>query len=889
MTEPVVADETAESLRKVLVPLALAQFICSFAGSNMNVMINDISEDLDTTVEGVQTAITMFLLVMAAFMIPGGKLTDRYGRKRCFMVGLALYGVGALMSAVAPGLGVLILGNSILEGIGTALLIPPVYILTTMLFHDTTSRAKAFGVISGMGGVGAAAGPLLGGFITTAISWRAAFVFQALIIAIIIFLSRKLQDPVPPDPTRPFDTLGAVLSAAGLVALVTGILQADNNLALMAVLMVVGALLLLWFFVHVRAMERKGEEPLLSTSLFKNRTSNLGMITQNIQWLILIGTSFVVATFLQVVRGYNAIQTGVIFTAATVGILVSSLAAERLAKKRPQRTPDRGRLHRHAVRDRRVARHGEGVAQPMGVRPRAPAHRPGSRRDADPVGERGAVELPRRAAGRDLRPVAQRVQPGLVTRHGSRRHDPRRRARRLVVRPGDDCAGRCRGHRTGGRADASPGTPSRPLLLLAAHRRDSREPDLPTTVEWPAHPVVYEVNTAVWLGEVAAVLGTDVTLDAVPAPEWDRVVPDGISVVWLMGVWARSPSGRQIALLNPDLRASWSSALPDWTSTDVVGSPYCITDYVPAAEFGGWAGLDVARAELRARGALLMVDWVPNHVGPDSPWLRERPRGVRARHGRGARPSAGGVRRVDGNVFAKGKDPYFAPWPDVVQVDAFAPSLRSLAVQALSRVAQHADAVRCDMAMLMLDDVVTATWGERVGPPPAVTYWTEVIAAVRRVNPAFRFVAEAYWDREWDLQELGFDYCYDKRLYDRLEQGDVAPVRGHLDADPAYQGRLVRFLENHDEPRAARTFAPPERVKAAAVTIATLPGMTLWHDGQAEGREVFVPVFLGRRPEEPPDDALATWHRDLWAAVAPRSRRRVDPSRGDGLAGQHHR
>ena len=202
MTEPVVAGPTAESLRKVLVPLALAQFICSFAGSNMNVMITDISEDLDTTVKGVQTAITLFLLVMAALMIPGGKLTDRWGRKRCFMIGLTLYGVGALMSAASPGLGVLILGNSILEGVGTALLIPPVYILTTMLFHDTTSRAKAFGIISGMGGVGAAAGPLLGGLITTAISWRAAFVFQALVIAVIIFLSRKIHDPVParPDP-----------------------------------------------------------------------------------------------------------------------------------------------------------------------------------------------------------------------------------------------------------------------------------------------------------------------------------------------------------------------------------------------------------------------------------------------------------------------------------------------------------------------------------------------------------------------------------------------------------------------------------------------------------------------------------------------------------------
>src|SRR6195952_902598 len=195
-----VSEGSSTSLRKILVPLALAQFICSFAGSNMNVMITDISKDLDTTVHGVQIVITVFLLVMAALMIPGGKLTDKWGRKRCFTIGLAVYGIGALLSAVSPGLGILLLGNSILEGVGTALLIPPVYILTTMLFHEVTSRAKAFGVISGMGGVGAAAGPLLGGLITTAISWRAAFVFQALVVAVIFFLSRKIQDPVPPDP-----------------------------------------------------------------------------------------------------------------------------------------------------------------------------------------------------------------------------------------------------------------------------------------------------------------------------------------------------------------------------------------------------------------------------------------------------------------------------------------------------------------------------------------------------------------------------------------------------------------------------------------------------------------------------------------------------------------
>lgn len=332
------AGRPSSALRRVLLPLALAQFICSFAGSNMNVMINDISADLDTTVQGVQTAITLFLLVMAALMIPGGKLTDRYGRKRCFTAGLILYGIGAVLSAIAPGLGVLIIGNSILEGVGTALLIPPVYILTTLLFTEVSSRARAFGMISAFGGVGAAAGPLIGGLITSAISWRAAFVFQALIIVLIVLLSRRIEDPVPPDPTRVFDTKGAVLSATGLVLVVMGILAADDNGWLMLGLLVAGALVLLWFFVSIRAKEKAQEEPLLSTSLFRNRISNIGLVTQNIQWLMLLGTSFVVAAYLQVVRGYDAIETGVIFTAATVGLLLSSFGAERFAKRRAQRT-----------------------------------------------------------------------------------------------------------------------------------------------------------------------------------------------------------------------------------------------------------------------------------------------------------------------------------------------------------------------------------------------------------------------------------------------------------------------------------------------------------------------------------------------------------------------
>jgi MFS family permease len=304
----------------------------------MNVMINDISADLDTTVKGVQTAITLFLLIMAILMIPCSKLTDRWGRKRCFNGGLALYGVGALLSAAAPNLGVLILGNSVFEGVGTALLIPPVYILATLWFTDLTRRAWAFGVISGLGGIGAAAGPLLGGLITTAISWRAAFVFQAAVVVIIILLGRRITDPLPPDPTRPFDAIGAVLSGAGMFCLVFGILQAGTNNVLLTVFLVIGVALLVGFYFYVRALERKGKEPLLSTSLFKNRVSDLALVTQNIQWLILLGTSFVVSVYLQTVREYSAIRTGVVFTAATVGLLISSLGAERFATRRAQKT-----------------------------------------------------------------------------------------------------------------------------------------------------------------------------------------------------------------------------------------------------------------------------------------------------------------------------------------------------------------------------------------------------------------------------------------------------------------------------------------------------------------------------------------------------------------------
>lgn len=332
------APGTAISTRRLLAPLALTQFVASFAGSNMNVAIDSISKDIGTTVHGVQTAITLFLLCMAALMIPGSKLTDRWGRTRCLTAGLSVYGVGAVIAAAAPGLGVLILGYSAFEGVGSALMIPPIYILATLYFDDVTSRARAFGAISGMAGIGAAAGPLLGGLITTTISWRASFLLQAAIVAAIVLLSRRIADPLPADPARPFDVRGAVLSAVGMTLVVIGILQASTNGVLLAVFVALGVLLLLLFVRHVRRFEQAGREPLLSIELFRNRTSNLGLVTQNVQWLLLMGVTFIVSVFLQTVRGFSAIKTGVIFTAATAGVLVSSAAAARLARRHPQRS-----------------------------------------------------------------------------------------------------------------------------------------------------------------------------------------------------------------------------------------------------------------------------------------------------------------------------------------------------------------------------------------------------------------------------------------------------------------------------------------------------------------------------------------------------------------------
>jgi hypothetical protein len=391
---------------------------------------------------------------------------------------------------------------------------------------------------------------------------------------------------------------------------------------------------------------------------------------------------------------------------------------------------------------------------------------------------------------------------------------------------------------------------------------------------------VYEINTLVWLGELSRRYGRPVGLGDVPGEVWDDVARPGIDTVWLMGVWERSPAGLRIALSDEGLMASFRAALPDLTEADITGSPYCVRKYVVGASLGGPEGLAAARSQLAARGLRLILDYVPNHVAPDHPWLTERPDCLIQGTADDLAHAPDSFVEAGGRVYARGRDPYFPPWPDVVQLNAFSDALRAATVDTLVSLGDQADGVRCDMAMLMMNDVFAKTWGDRAGPPPAEDFWPYVLTRVRERHPDLLLVAEVYWDLEGDLQRQGFDHCYDKRLYDRLRHEDAESVRGHLRADLAHQRGLVRFLENHDEPRAA-TAVPGARGRAAAVAVATLPGATLWHEGQFEGRRVRPPVFLTRRPREPVDEEVREFYGRLLPAAAAVRRgawRQLDPA-----------
>jgi len=383
---------------------------------------------------------------------------------------------------------------------------------------------------------------------------------------------------------------------------------------------------------------------------------------------------------------------------------------------------------------------------------------------------------------------------------------------------------------------------------------------------WPRYPSLYEINTWVWLAELSQKYGRTIDLSSVPASEWNAIASDEFDSVWFMGVWERSPAGVAIANQDKRLQDDFLRALPDFRPADNVGSPYCVRRYVVDQHLGGPQGLAIARQELSKRGMNLILDFVPNHVAPDHPWVAQHPEYFIHGNPSDAKSDPSSFVEVCGIVYACGRDPYFPAWPDVLQLNAFRPGLRQAVIETISSIAQQCNGIRCDMAMLMLNPIFERTWSSRAGPRPATEYWAEVISVIKREHPGFLFIAEAYWDLEWELQQQGFDFCYDKKLYDRMEHGNAESIRLHLCADLAYQGKLLRFIENHDEPRASASFLPAKQ-RVAALTIATLPGIKMFHEGQFEGRKARLPVFLGRRPDEAIDQGSLAFYRKLLKAV----------------------
>ena len=386
------------------------------------------------------------------------------------------------------------------------------------------------------------------------------------------------------------------------------------------------------------------------------------------------------------------------------------------------------------------------------------------------------------------------------------------------------------------------------------------------TKRWAQNPAIYEINTWVWLSDLSAKYGDFVELGSVPSSEWDALAEFGFDAIWLMGVWERSPLGIGIANHNPALLEDFGRALPDFHPLDNVGSPYCVRKYEVDELLGGPTGLAIAREELASRGMRLILDFVPNHVAPDHPWVAQSPEYFISGDAADLEANPAAFQTLGGKILACGRDPQAPAWHYGLQLNAFHPGLRQATRDTLLRIAGQCDGLCCDLAILAVNSVFERTWGGRAGQPPSAEYWPDAISAVKAANPEFLFMAEAYRDLERELQQQGFDFCYDTKLYDGLEGNTPGSIRFQLGADPGDQFRLVRFIENHGESRAAAIFSPA-RERGAAVVAATLPGARLFHEGQFEGRRVKLPVFLGRRPVEPIDRELSEFYRKLLEAI----------------------
>jgi len=363
------------------------------------------------------------------------------------------------------------------------------------------------------------------------------------------------------------------------------------------------------------------------------------------------------------------------------------------------------------------------------------------------------------------------------------------------------------------------------------------------------HPALHQLNTRVYLTELRRELGRPATLDDVPDSLIDELVDNGINILWLLSVWRTGEKSRAVSRANREWLEEFAHTLPDLQLEDIAGSGFAIRDYTVAEEIGGASGLAALRRRLAARGIRLMLDFVPNHMGLDHPWLDAHPEFFVQGNNEQLRaePQNYFAHSSSDRVFAHGRDPYFPGWPDTAQLDYSNPALQAQLQKDLMNIAAQCDGVRCDMAMLVTPEVFERTWGKSMPQ-----FWAPTIRAIKRKHPDFVFMAEVYWDMEWQLHEAGFDYCYDKRLYDRLRDRDYAGVRGHLRAGLDYQSKLARFLENHDEPRAAETFTHARHVPAAALTFLS-PGLRLFHQGQTDGRRKRISPHLVRAPREAAD------------------------------------
>jgi len=379
------------------------------------------------------------------------------------------------------------------------------------------------------------------------------------------------------------------------------------------------------------------------------------------------------------------------------------------------------------------------------------------------------------------------------------------------------------------------------------------------------YPSLYQINTRVWLTSLSRSLGRPATLDDIPDVALDQVVEMGFDWVWMLSVWGTGPAGRHVSLTNHEWRDEFRHTLTDLSDDDIGGSGFAITGYEVHPSLGGSSALARLRDRLRARGQRLMLDFVPNHTGLDHPWVDDHPDYYVAGTERDLTSAPANYTRVPHasgtRVLAHGRDPYFPGWPDTLQLNYGRAATQAAMLSELLRVAAQCDGVRCDMAMLVAPEVFERTWGI-----PAEPFWPNATARVRDCFPDFRFMAEVYWDMEWTLQQQGFDYTYDKRLYDRLRGGHAGPVRGHLTAEPAYQDKLARFLENHDEPRAAATFARDVHEAAAVISFLS-PGLRFFHQGQFEGRTKRISPHLCRAPDETVDDESRRFYGKLLDVV----------------------